>query len=130
MERWKDILLSKEEEEGVTVDVDEIGGEELFQRTLVGKLWSDNSFNFRALISIIIGAWKLKNLVDTQELSKNLFLFRFSTRRDLENVLQNGPWSFDRHLLVLTRVLGEEQPSALNMHYGSFGLGFMNYHYY
>ncbi|XP_058759547.1 uncharacterized protein LOC131632840 [Vicia villosa] len=119
MEKWKEISLSKEEEEGVTADVEEIGGEEIFQRTLAGKLWSDNSFNSRAFISTMIGAWKLKNPVDTQELSKNLFLFRFSTRRDLENVLRNGPWSFDRHLLVLSRLSGEEQPSALKMHFDS-----------
>ncbi|XP_058776207.1 uncharacterized protein LOC131650519 [Vicia villosa] len=68
----------------------------------------------------MISAWKLKNPVETQELNKNLFLFRFATRRDLKNVIRSGPWSFDRNLLVLARVSGEEQPSSLNMHYGSF----------
>lgn len=33
-------------------------------------------------------------------------------------MLQNGPWSFDRNMLILTHISGEEQPSALNMHYG------------
>lgn len=89
-------------------DIDEIGGEELFQRTLAGKLWSENGFNSRAFINTMIRAWKLKNPVDTHELIKNLFLFRFTTRRDLDNALRNGPWSFNRHLLVLPRVSGEE----------------------
>lgn len=35
-------------------------------------------------------------------------------------MIQNGSWSFDRNLLVLKRVYGEEQPSSLDMHYGSF----------
>lgn len=35
-------------------------------------------------------------------------------------MLQNGPWSFDKNLLVLDRVLGEEQLSDLNMHYEVF----------
>ncbi|XP_058783570.1 uncharacterized protein LOC131658275 [Vicia villosa] len=68
----------------------------------------------------MVGAWRLKNSVETHELSKNLFLFGFSTKRDLESVLRNGPWSFDRNLLVLNRVSGEEQPSYLHMHFGVF----------
>lgn len=66
----------------------------------------------------MLGASKLKHPVETEELSKNLFLFKFATKRNLEGVLRNGPWSFDRNLLVLERVSGEEQPSDLNMHYG------------
>ncbi|XP_058740824.1 uncharacterized protein LOC131623919 [Vicia villosa] len=120
MESWKNIPLSKEEEEGVVAADDEISGDEIFQRTLAGKLWTDNNFNSRAFTSTMISAWKLKNPVETQELNKNLFLFRFSTKRDLETVLRNGPWSFDRNLLVLVRISGEEQPSALNMHFGVF----------
>ncbi|XP_058774352.1 uncharacterized protein LOC131648628 [Vicia villosa] len=120
MENWKNIPLSKEEEEGVVVADDEVCGEEIFQRTLAGKLWTDSSFNTRAFTSTMISAWKLKNQVEKQELSKNLYLFRFATKRDLETVLKNGPWSFDRNLLVLARISGEKQLSALNMHYGSF----------
>ncbi|XP_058733455.1 uncharacterized protein LOC131605074 [Vicia villosa] len=120
MEKWKEIPLSKEEEEGITVESEEICGEETFQHTLAGSLWTDSSYNSRAFTSTMIGAWKLRNPVETQQLSKNLFLFRFSTRRDLESVLRNGPWSFDRNILVLARVSGEEQSSELNMHYGVF----------
>lgn len=74
---------------GITTKVDEACEDEVFQRTLAAKLWTDNSFNTRAFTNTIIGAWKLKNLVEVQELSKNLFLFRFATKRDLEGVLQN-----------------------------------------
>ncbi|KAI5424796.1 hypothetical protein KIW84_030835 [Lathyrus oleraceus] len=41
-------------------------------------------------------------------------------KRDLESVIQNGPWNFDRNLLVLDRVSGEEQPSGVDMHFGTF----------
>lgn len=53
-EQWKDVPLSKEEEEGITVKEDvEIGGE-IFIRTLVGKLWMNNPFNVRAFKSTMI----------------------------------------------------------------------------
>ncbi|XP_058727213.1 uncharacterized protein LOC131598649 [Vicia villosa] len=120
MDKWKNITFSKEEEEGVVVADDEVCEEESFQRTLAGKLWLEGSFNARAFKATMISAWKLRNPVDIQDLSKNLFLFKFSSRRDLEFVLKNGPWSFDRALLVLNRVSGEEQPSDLDMHFGVF----------
>ncbi|XP_058746709.1 uncharacterized protein LOC131619652 [Vicia villosa] len=120
MDKWKSIPLSKEEEEGVVVEDDEVCELESFQRTLAGKLWTDSSFNVRAFKSTMISAWKLKNQVETQDLGKNMFLFKFATKRDLEFVLRNGPWSFDRSLLVLNRISGEEQPSDLNMHFASF----------
>ncbi|XP_058763301.1 uncharacterized protein LOC131636707 [Vicia villosa] len=120
MEKWKDFEFSREEEEGITVEVEEACEDEVFQRTLASRLWTDNPFNTRAFTNTMIGAWKLKNPVEVQQLSRNLFLFRFATKRDLEGVIRNGPWSFDRNLLVLARVSGEEQPSELNMHYGTF----------
>lgn len=38
----------------------------------------------------------------------------------MEYVIKSGPWSFDRVLLVLNHISGEEQPSDLNMHFGIF----------
>ncbi|XP_058783267.1 uncharacterized protein LOC131657939 [Vicia villosa] len=120
MEKWRNIPFSKEEEEGVEAEPDEVNGDDSFQRSLAGKLWTDSSFNIRAFKSTMVAAWKLRNPVEIQELSKNLFVFKFSTKRDLESVWKNGPWSFDRALLVLSRITGEEQPADLSMHYGVF----------
>ncbi|XP_058749387.1 uncharacterized protein LOC131622377 [Vicia villosa] len=120
MEQWKNVAFSKEEEEGVVVAEEEVCEEESFQTTLAGRLWMDSSYNVRAFKSTMINAWRLKNHVEIQDLSKNLFLFKFASKRDLESVLKNGPWSFDRALLVLKRVSGEEQPSDLNMHFSPF----------
>jgi hypothetical protein len=47
-------------------------------------------------------------------------LFRFASKRDADSVMKNGPWSFDRNLVVLKRITGEEQPSDLEMHTGEF----------
>ncbi|CAI8596235.1 unnamed protein product [Vicia faba] len=112
--------FSKEEEEGVEVAAEEVSEEYTFQHTLAGKLWTENSFNSTAFKSTILNAWKLKNPVEIQDLSKNLFLFKFSMKRDLEYILRSGPWSFYRALLVLERVTGEEQPSDLTMHFDTF----------
>ncbi|CAI8616499.1 unnamed protein product [Vicia faba] len=120
MDTWKCVDFSKEEEEGITAKIEEVCEGEIFQLTLAGRLWTNNNFNSKVLTSTMLGAWKLKNPVEVQELNKNMLLFRFATRRDLENILKNSPWSFDRNMLVLSRIKGEEQPSDLNMHYDTF----------
>lgn len=56
----------------MTAKIEEVSGEELFQRTLAGELWTEHSFNAKPC--------------ETQELSKNLFLFMFSLRKDLEKI--------------------------------------------
>ncbi|XP_058726827.1 uncharacterized protein LOC131598223 [Vicia villosa] len=120
MEKWKDFSLSKEEEEGVVVGEGELFEDESLQRTLAGKLWTESNFNSRAFKSTMLNAWKLKHTVEVQDLNKNLFIFKFSSKRDMEYVLKTGPWSFDRALLVLKRISGEEQPSDLDLHFSSF----------
>lgn len=75
MDKYKEISMLKVEEEGVTTEVKEVCSEEIFQHTLARKLWTDNHFNSRAFTNTMIGSWKLKNLVETKELSKNLYLF-------------------------------------------------------
>ena len=96
MDSWKKVDLTKEEEEeGVDAGEVETFGDELFANSLVGKLWTDNPFNARIFKQVITQAWRLKNHVEVQDPNKNLFLFRFATKRDAELVLKNGPWSFD-----------------------------------
>jgi interleukin-1 receptor-associated kinase 1 len=122
MESEKQIAsTTAEEEDCITVEAEEIcEEEETFKRSLAGKIWTENPYNVRAFKQTITQAWRLKNPIEVQDLEKNLFLFRFSTKKDADTVLRNGPWSFDRNLLILHKVTGEEQPSDLNMHKISF----------
>lgn len=120
MDKWKNVDLTEEEEVGIMVEEDDVYEDEVFRWTLAGKLWSDSFYNVKAFKQTITQSWRLKNEVEIQDLSKNLYLFCFATRRDAENVLKNRPWSFDRNLLILKRVSGEERPSDLDMHIVSF----------
>lgn len=112
-------LTKEEEEEGFEVDGVECG-DEIFTSSLVGKLWSTDPYNARIFKQVIVQAWRLKNPVEVQDLNKNLYLFRFSSKRDAETVMKNGPWSFDRNLLILKRISGDEKPSDLEMNTSDF----------
>lgn len=43
--RWKNVRLLEEEEEGIMVHEEAELGEEIFNKTLVVELWTDNPFN-------------------------------------------------------------------------------------
>lgn len=120
MARWKDVEMPTDDIVGVIEEDEEPIEEEVYGRSLLGKLWTDNAYNVRAFKQTIVEFWRLKNPVETQELGKNLYLFRFCNKRDLENVIKNGPWSFDRNIMVLKRVTGTEQPSEIEMNSMSF----------
>lgn len=111
----KEKVTNFSEEEGlVVIDEGEEGvGEESFQRSLAGKPWTETPFNVRAFKQTIVDVWKLKKPMEVQELGKNVFLFIFSTKHDLDNILSSGPWSFDRNILVLKRISKTEQLSEM-----------------
>jgi hypothetical protein len=111
----------EDEDEAITVEEDEIcQDDESFSRTLVGKIWTDSPYNIRAFKQTMIQAWRSRNPIEIQDLNKNLFLFKFATKKEVELVCKNGPWSFDRNLLILNKISGNEQPSELAMDRASF----------
>lgn len=107
-------------EDSITLDDSELSEGDCFDRTLVGKIWTESPFNIRAFKQTMVQAWRLKHPVDIQDLNKNLFLFRFTTKREVESVLNASPWSFDRNLVILSRVSGVEQPSEMEISRVSF----------
>lgn len=120
MERARILIVSAEEGAGISADEGDVCEGEIFNRTLVGKIWTENPFNIRAFKSTMVLAWCVKNQVEAQELNKNLFLFKFASKREADPVLNNGPWSFDRNLVIFERISGDEQPSDLEMNKVSF----------
>lgn len=123
MEQWKDFNLSKQElQKGLIIEESEVCEDDVFDRTLAVKLWTNSTYNAKAFKQTTIQySWKLKNPVEVEDLDKNLYLFRFSTKKDAENVLKNGPWSFKNNVIILQKITGKEQPVELdNMHKMSF----------
>lgn len=99
-------VIEAEEE----VDLDEI---QIFKLCLVGKLWTDSSFTTGALQSTIKQIWRLKNGIEIREkLGTICSPFIFSTGK-IKKEFFKEPWWFDKKVLVLCEIKGEEQPSAL-----------------
>lgn len=47
--------------------------------------------------------WRMESKEEfvVQEVADGIFLFRFQCKRDFEYVDGNGPWHFNKHMLIL-----------------------------
>jgi len=63
----------------------------------------------------MLQAWRSRNPVEIQDLNKNLFLLKFALKKEANLVCKTGPWSFDRNLIILNRISGNEEPSEFAM---------------
>jgi len=92
MARREDKQLDLEEEDAITVEEDEISKDVVvFSRTLMGKIWTKNPYNSRAFKQTITQAWRSRNPIEIQDLNKNLFLFKFASKKEAELVCRNRP---------------------------------------
>lgn len=98
--------------------VEELGCEETkrFNLCLLGRLWTDSTFNAGALQATIKQIWRVKDGVEIRIIGDNLFSCQFFTWRDKERVIQGEPWWFDKTILVLCEMKVNEQPSSLRPH--------------
>ncbi|KAK6133954.1 hypothetical protein DH2020_032303 [Rehmannia glutinosa] len=81
---------------------------------LVGKLWTTKSFNAFALLDTMKKIWKPVKGMTAREIETNLFSFQFNHHKDIDRILSMEPWHFDKHLLMLQRIEGNIQPSAVS----------------
>lgn len=115
MDRGKSVILEGEEAEPLlvpTVD-DGSGSDSVSDFWLAGKLLTQGSFNVRAFKSTMAQIWKVKRGVEVRDVGRNLFVFRFFDGKDREWVLRQGPWHFDKFLVVLQVLDPQLAPSEV-----------------
>ncbi|XP_048129039.1 uncharacterized protein At4g02000-like [Rhodamnia argentea] len=70
------------------------------EKIAFGRLHGSQDVNFQAFQTTMKKAWKCENVTCTQFLP-GLFQFEFPTIEEKLRILESGPWSFTRHVLVL-----------------------------
>ena len=95
--RWNKLSLSKRE-----------GGEFKFQAqhksqefSIVAKFYTPRILNVEAVACTFNPIWRSKNGFQIQNLGEHRLLFIFDNKADVDRVLQNEPWSFDKHVVIL-----------------------------
>ncbi|TXG53849.1 hypothetical protein EZV62_019105 [Acer yangbiense] len=82
-------------------------GEKWLALRLVGKVMSDKMINRVAFIATIPKIWRTMEDVEIEVIDGNVFSFTFKNEKDLYQVLQGGPWSFNKSIMVLLEPQGK-----------------------
>ncbi|KAJ8448873.1 hypothetical protein Cgig2_030729 [Carnegiea gigantea] len=113
-EAWQNLRLTSDEEQVVIVDDEEDSStSELILLCLLGRLYTTNSFNPRAMKAVLWNVWKSSKGLVIRDLDSNLCAFQFFSEADRDFVLNKGPWAFDGCILLFKQMIGLEVPSEV-----------------
>ena len=87
---------------------------------IVGKFYTKRRVNLEAIGRALRSVWRTKQDFEVSDLGENRVLFSFQTKEDLDRVLLQGPWSFDKYILLLHKLKVGETVSSLTFHEASF----------
>ncbi|KAJ8436283.1 hypothetical protein Cgig2_023334 [Carnegiea gigantea] len=111
---WKRLSLTEAEDEIIEFEPEQ--GEEVQAQAslcLIRKVHTSNVFNPEALKQTMRNIWKPSHGLVIMDLDHNLFAFQFFSSGDMDYVLEEGPWAFDDHILLLKELDIHEQPSKI-----------------
>lgn len=77
---------------------------------LVGRFLTDRHIRVPTTKDRMADTWRPGRGVQIDEVEEGLFAFQFFHQLDIQKVLKLGPWTFDKHLLVLGVVQEGMQP--------------------
>ena len=103
IERLKCINLTAKEGDVIKIRLSEREQIEEYSLSLLGKFHTTWPYNKWAAKTFLRLAWKLGQDLKIVEVGDGLFQFKFTIESQLLWVVNNGPWSFDNHLLLLRR---------------------------
>lgn len=115
-EVYSSLSISEEEEFGLEVGADIVGFTlEDLKLSLMGKLLTDKPIKFQFLKDTMAATWRPGKGVCIKELGYNLFIFQFFHEVDVERILDDGPWSFERNMLLLHILKDNESPFHIQL---------------
>lgn len=94
--------MDTEKDEAIFLNAEEtmvIKGE--VEQYLVGKLLTNRPISKIAIKNALSAAWKTREDFSIEIIDRNTYLFKFESSEDRAWISRNGPWFFDRTLLVL-----------------------------
>lgn len=75
---------------------------------LVGKFCTKRHVSLESVARVLKSVWKAENSFEVSDLGENKAMFLFQTKDDMERVLLLSPWSFDKYLLILHKMVRGE----------------------
>lgn len=125
-EHWAKITIEEEEEGGLEYGQDDAVSAAIFDHDLclIGRFLTNRTINFGSMRQVLASVWHPVKGVDIKEgpteAKTSLYIFQFFHELDLKRVIENGPWTFDNHLLLCRRKRQGEQITKAEIHETSF----------
>lgn len=93
---------------------------------IIGKLLSSRIISPIAIKNALKGAWKTRRNFNVESSGRNIFNFKFECQGDRDWVLDNGPWTFDKYLIVLELPTANQRAMEMEFKKADFWIRLIN----
>lgn len=112
-----DSLNIEDDEADMQINVKASGDDDVdLSICLVGRFLTDRNIRVPIMKERMADVWRPLRGVTIYEIESALFLFRFYHAVDFQHVLKGGPWSFDKHMLILGVIKKGENPKNIPLY--------------
>lgn len=119
------LSLTEQEEEVIVVEENSLGDALVrAERCLLFKLLTIKHFNKEALKSTMKKIWRPVKAITVRDLNPTLFIAEFEDMKDKDRVKRDGPWLFDKQLVLASDV--ERLKQTHQVHYQRLCSGFIS----
>ncbi|CAH9125829.1 unnamed protein product [Cuscuta epithymum] len=135
LHQYKQMAIGDDKEE-VFFDEEEEGDESSKGKAefpVIGIILTDRKIKSQYFKELMASLWTPVKGVSIQEISDKRYIFTFYHKLDMRRVLDEGPWLFERNLLLLKEIQTEDIPLQINLYEADFlvqvhnaAYGFMN----
>jgi len=87
---------------------------------LIGKFCTKRRINLELVAKVLRVVWRVEHNFEVSDLGENKVMFLFQTNEDMEGVLLLSPWSFDKYLLILHKLVRGEAVKDIKFDRSSF----------
>ncbi|XP_075664974.1 uncharacterized protein LOC142634558 [Castanea sativa] len=107
---WSNLSLNEREDGALKLTKDKSNSETI----LAAKFFKKRALNIEAVIRTFNPLWRSKNGFEVRSAGNHILFFVFDNKEEAEKILSLQPWTFDKHLVVLSHFDNATQISELN----------------
>ncbi|XP_031091148.1 uncharacterized protein LOC116027532 [Ipomoea triloba] len=86
----------------------------------VGRLVTAKPIRFHFFKDTMASIWQPVMGMNVMELKPRLYLFRFFHKKELDRIIDDGPWMYEQSLLLLKKLEPHEDPEAVTLSHADF----------